>query len=127
MMIKLSILIASLGGGLAVLLGAFGAHGLRGRIEDRLLETFHTAVEYQMYHSLALLLVAILAQQPGKSLALDVASAAFMLGMLLFSGSLYGLVLTDMKWLGPITPIGGLCFIVGWVALGCYGFQRFVG
>ena len=123
MIIKISFLFAAAAGGLAVVLGAFGAHGLRGRIEERLFETFQTAVEYQMYHCLALMMVAILMRQRGRSLALDIASYAFILGVLLFSGSLYGLALTNMEWLGPVTPVGGLCFIVGWSALVCSGFQ----
>ena len=123
MIIKISFLFAAAAGGLAVVLGAFGAHGLRGRIEERLFETFQTAVEYQMYHCLALMMVAILMRERGRSLALDIASYAFILGVLLFSGSLYGLVLTNMEWLGPVTPVGGLCFIVGWSALVCSGFQ----
>ena len=123
MIIKISFMFAAAAGALAVVLGAFGAHGLRGRIEERLFETFQTAVEYQMYHSLALMMVAILMREWGRSLALDIASYAFILGVLLFSGSLYGLVLTNMVWLGPVTPVGGLCFIVGWSALVCSGFQ----
>ena len=123
MTIKITFLFAAAAGALAVVLGAFGAHGLRGRIEERLFETFQTAVEYQMYHSLALMMVAILMREWGRSLALDIASYAFILGLLLFSGSLYGLVLTNMEWLGPVTPVGGLCFIVGWSALICSGFQ----
>ena len=123
MIIKISFLFAAAASALAVVLGAFGAHGLRGRIEERLFETFQTAVEYQMYHCLALMMVAILMRERGRSLALDIASYAFILGVLLFSGSLYGLVLTNMEWLGPVTPVGGLCFIVGWSALVCSGFQ----
>ena len=123
MIIKISFLFAAAAGALAVVLGAFGAHGLRGRIEERLFETFQTAVEYQMYHCLALMVVATVMRERGRSLALDIASYAFILGVLLFSGSLYGLVLTNMEWLGPVTPVGGLCFIVGWSALVCSGFQ----
>jgi len=107
-----------------VALGAFGAHGLRGRIEERLLDTFQTAVQYQMIHALALLLVAVLMLQAGRSLTLDIAAGAFVVGILLFSGSLYGLVLTDMRWLGPVTPLGGLCFIAGWAALVAAGLQK---
>ena len=88
------------------------------------METFQTAVEYQMSHSLALLLVSVLLIQWGRMPALDIAVYAFMAGILLFSGSLYGLVLTDLKWLGPVTPIGGLCFIAGWVGLAAAGYQR---
>lgn len=124
MLIKTAFLFAAVSGGLSVALGAFGAHGLKGRVEGRLMETFQTAVEYQMSHSLALLLVSVLLIQWGRMPALDIAVYAFMAGILLFSGSLYGLVLTDLKWLGPVTPIGGLCFIAGWVALAAAGYQR---
>ena len=124
MMTKIVFLFAAAAGGLAVVLGAFGAHGLRGKVEDRLIETFQTAVEYQMFHALALLLIALFMQLWGRSLSLDIAACALMLGVVLFSGSLYGLVLTEMKWLGPVTPVGGLCFIVGWIALFYYGTQK---
>ena len=123
MIIKISFLFATIGGALAVVLGAFGSHCLRGRIEERLLETFQTAVEYQMYHCLVLMMVAVLMREWGSSVALEIASSAFILGVLLFSGSLYGLVLMHMKWLGPVTPVGGLCLIVGWIALVYSGFQ----
>ena len=127
MLIKCSFIFASLGGGSAVLMGAFGAHGLRGKIEGSLLETFQTAVEYQMYHCLALLAVVVCMRETGRSLPLEVAAFAFMLGVLLFSGSLYALVFTNFKWLGPVTPIGGLSLVIGWLALVLYGFQRLDG
>ena len=124
MIIKLAIIAGALGGGIGVALGAFGAHSLRGSIEERLLDTFQTAVQYQMLHSLALILTAILIQQWGRSLALDITVYAFIVGVLLFSGSLYGLVLTEMRWLGPVTPLGGLCLIAGWISLAVGGFTR---
>lgn len=124
MLIKFAIGFAALSGGLGVALGAFGAHALRDSLEPRLMETFQTAVHYQMIHSLALLLVAVLAGQWGRSLALDISLCSLAAGILLFSGSLYGLVLTDMKWLGPVTPLGGLCFIAGWVTLLFGSLQR---
>ena len=127
MLIKFSFVFASLGGGLAVLMGAFGAHGLQGNIEDNLLETFQTAVEYQMYHCLALLAVVVCMLETGRRSSLEVAAFAFMLGILLFSGSLYALVFTNLKWLGPVTPIGGLSLMIGWLALVCYGFQLLDG
>jgi len=114
---SLIVIAAGISGGLGVALGAFGAHGLRGKVEERLLETFQTAVQYQMIHALALLIVAFMMLQSGRNLTLDIAAGAFVVGILLFSGSLYGLVLTDMRWLGPVTPLGGLCFIAGWAAL----------
>lgn len=124
MLIKVTVVFAAFAGGLGVALGAFGAHGLRGSIEPRLMETFQTAVQYQMIHALALLLVAVLMHQWGRSLAFEIAVYGFMAGIILFSGSLYGLVLTEMKWLGPVTPIGGLGFIAGWIALMIGGITR---
>ena len=121
---KIAFLFAAAAGGLSVALGAFGAHGLRGRVEDRLLETFQTAVHYQMFHSLVLLLVSFLLLEWGKLLSLEIAVYAFIAGILLFSGSLYGLVLTELKWLGPITPVGGLFFIAGWISVFVAGIQK---
>ena len=121
---SLIVMAAGISGGLGVALGAFGAHGLRGKVEERLLETFQTAVQYQMIHALALLIVATMMLQSGRNLTLDIAAGAFVGGILLFSGSLYGLVLTDMRWLGPVTPLGGLCFIAGWAALVAAGLQQ---
>ena len=121
---SLIVIAAGISGGLGVALGAFGAHGLRGKVEERLLETFQTAVQYQMIHALALLIVATMMLQSGRNLTLDIAAGAFVVGILLFSGSLYGLVLTDMRWLGPVTPLGGLCFIAVWAALVAAGLQQ---
>lgn len=101
---------------LSVVLGAFTAHGLRSKLNETLLSTFQTGVQYQMYHSLALILLVIMYRQIPQSLLLY--SAGFMLaGIMLFSGSLYILALTQVKWAGPITPVGGVCFIVGWALL----------
>ena len=124
MTLKIAFLFAALAGALGVALGAFGAHGLRGSIEPRLMETFQTAVQYQLIHALALLLVALTMGWLGQNLSLQVSAYAFMAGIILFSGSLYGLVLTEMRWLGPVTPLGGLCLIVGWLALLVGGYQR---
>jgi len=99
--------------GLAVAAGAFGAHGLEGRVSPDRLETFHTAVTYQMYHALALLVVGWAATQ-GWGGAVDWAGYCFLAGTLVFSGSLYVLVLTDTGWLGAITPLGGAAFLAGW-------------
>lgn len=124
MILKIAVAYAALCGALGVILGAFGAHGLRDSLEPRLMQTFETAVQYQLIHALALLLVALLYGQVGRSLALEISIFAFMAGILLFSGSLYGLVLTEARWLGPVTPLGGLCFIVGWMALLVGGIQK---
>jgi uncharacterized membrane protein YgdD (TMEM256/DUF423 family) len=120
MIIKLAVVFAALSGVLGVVLGAFGAHGLKGTIEPKLLEAFQTGVQYQLLHSLALLIVALMMMQIGKSLSFEVSVYAFIAGIVLFSGSLYGLALTEMRWFGPVTPLGGLCFITGWIAL-CVG------
>lgn len=104
--------------GLAVIFGAFGAHALADRLDPSDLEVFKTAVQYQMYHGLALILTGILFKnKPSANLAN--AAVSFILGTILFSGSLYLITIgkimhTDFKWVGPITPIGGLGFIVGW-------------
>jgi len=122
--LKIAFLFAAFAGALGVVLGAFGAHALRGSIEPRLIETFQTAVQYQLIHALALLLVSLTMGWLGQSLLFEISAYAFMAGIILFSGSLYGLVLTEMKWLGPVTPLGGLSLIVGWLALLVGGFRQ---
>jgi len=107
---------------LAVALGAFGAHGLEGRLSLEELATYETAVRYQMYHALALVLLALAsAAVPGFRSRL--AGWAFTVGILVFSGSLYVLVLTGHRWLGAVTPLGGVAFLVGWIAFS-WGFFR---
>jgi len=108
--------------GLAVALGAFGAHGLQSRVTPERIGTFETGVRYQMYHALALLVVAwVQAQWP--SWQAEWAGYLFIAGILIFSGSLYLLVLTNTPWLGAITPLGGVAFIVGWALL-CWAGAR---
>jgi uncharacterized membrane protein YgdD (TMEM256/DUF423 family) len=102
--------------GLAVAAGAFGAHGLEGRVSPDRLQTFRTAVSYQMYHALGLLIIGWAAAQ-GWGSTVHTAGYCFVAGILVFSGSLYLLVLTDTSWLGAITPIGGVAFIAGWLLL----------
>ena len=101
-------------GGLAVGLGAFGAHAMKASYDEVALRTFETGVRYQMYHALALLGCGALqaAGYPTRTAAL-----LFVVGTALFSGSLYGLALFELRWLGPVTPIGGVAFLAGWVAL----------
>ena len=124
MTLKIVFIFAAFAGALGVVLGAFGAHALRGSIEPRLMETFQTAVQYQLIHALALLMVALTMGWLGQSLLFEISAYALMAGVILFSGSLYGLVLTDMEWLGPVTPLGGLCLIGGWLALLVGGFRQ---
>jgi uncharacterized membrane protein YgdD (TMEM256/DUF423 family) len=101
---------------IAVAAGAFGAHGLRQRLSSDMLAVFDIAVRYQMYHALALLAVSWAhTRWPGP--ALHLAGYAFLAGTILFSGSLYLLSLTGVRWLGAITPLGGVGFLIGWLAL----------
>ncbi len=114
-MTRIVVVLAGLSGAASVLLGAFAAHGLRARLSEQHLAVFQTAVHYQQWHSLALLLVGLwLLRQP--SLYLRLACAAWLLGMLLFSGSLYALVLWGWP-VGLLTPLGGLCLVAGWLAV----------
>lgn len=101
---------------LAVAAGAFGAHALKSRLAPELLATFEVGVRYHVYHGLALIAVSILAARHGSA-AVSFAGFAFVLGTALFSGSLYLLALTGLRWLGAITPIGGVFFLAGWLAL----------
>jgi len=108
--------LGALSAGLAVALGAFAAHGLRGRLSPEALATFETGARYHMYHALALLAVAwASARWPGG--ATSAAGWLFVAGTVLFSGSLYLLAVTGVRALGAITPLGGLAFIAGWAAL----------
>ncbi len=109
-------MLGALSAGIAVAAGAFGAHALRARVEPRLLEVFETGARYQMYHALALLFVAWLAERAGST-PVQVAGWAFVAGTVLFSGSLYAMTLTGKTWLGAVTPLGGVAFLVGWLAV----------
>lgn len=112
---KALLIAGALNGALAVMLGAFGAHGLRDRVSADLLRTWATASEYHFYHALALLLVGLLIKAFGETgTALVTAGWVLFAGMLVFSGSLYVLVLTGQRWLGAVTPLGGTALIVGW-------------
>ena len=107
--------------GLAVMLGAFGAHALEASVSAERLQTWETAVLYHFVHGLALILCGLaLKQDDTNERLIRAASAFFFAGLLIFSGSLYALVLTDIEILGAITPIGGLSFIVGWFTLASY-------
>jgi uncharacterized membrane protein YgdD (TMEM256/DUF423 family) len=108
--------------GLAVLLGAFGAHALKSKVSPEDLLIFETGVRYHMYHALGLLFIGIVGFQVSQDL-LQFPAYLFTAGILIFSGSLYLLVLTNTRWLGAITPIGGLCFIAGWFLL-AFNFYR---
>jgi uncharacterized membrane protein YgdD (TMEM256/DUF423 family) len=107
-------LLAGLMGASAVMLGAFGAHALRDVLDARGIELWHTAVQYHFGHALALAVAALLPPGASRRCAL----VAFAIGVVLFSGSLYALALGAPRWCGAITPLGGVAFIVGWIALG---------
>jgi uncharacterized membrane protein YgdD (TMEM256/DUF423 family) len=113
---KLFITIGACSGALAVMLGAFGAHGLKDRLSEKMLANWMTGVEYHFYHTVALLIVGLLALK-FQSGALNASGWSFLAGILIFSGSLYVMALTGMTRLGAITPIGGLLFIAGWILL----------
>jgi uncharacterized membrane protein YgdD (TMEM256/DUF423 family) len=108
-------LLVGIAGASAVALGAFGAHALRGVVDDHGLEIWHTGVEYHFWHALALF-AAVIGLPPGR--AKSVAMTLFALGIVLFSGSLYALALGAPRLVGLVTPVGGVAFIVGWVAVG---------
>ena len=108
--------LGSLSGFLAVALGAFASHALKNRLDADLLAVFETGVRYQMYHALALLAVGwACTRWPGT--AVTASGWLFVAGTLLFSASLYALTLTGARWLGMITPFGGLAFLAGWLCL----------
>ncbi|WP_394344100.1 DUF423 domain-containing protein [Rufibacter hautae] len=115
---KTILILGALLSGLGVMIGAFGAHGLAKLLtETGRTETFETAVKYQMYHALGLLLVGVLMTQFPAATGMRVSGICFLIGILIFSGSLYILCLTGIRWMGAITPIGGLFLIAGWLNL----------
>jgi uncharacterized membrane protein YgdD (TMEM256/DUF423 family) len=116
-MAKLFITLASLSAMLAVVFGAFGAHALKGRLDDYAMGVFQTAVQYHFYHSLALLAVGVIALSQPQTALLRSSGWLFIVGMVVFSGSLYLLSVSGLRWLGAITPLGGLAFIAGWACL----------
>ena len=111
------LLVAAILGFLGVAIGAFGAHGLRGRLSPEMLGVFEIGVRYQMYHVFALLAVAAAIGHFGPLRLLSVAGWSFVAGTLIFSGSLYALALTGTGMFGAITPIGGVGFLLGWACL----------
>lgn len=125
-MARIFLAIAAILGGTAVAAGAFGSHALKARLSDRALEIFDLGTRYQMYHALALFLVALLLLQTAATQSaqplLTAAGVAFIAGVVIFSGSLYALSLTGVKVLGAVTPLGGVALMVGW---GCLAIAAF--
>ena len=113
---------AALLGAAAVVLGAFGAHALRDSLDERALAIWHTAVDYQFWHVLALIGVAVIARD-GVSVALRRAAIAFVVGIVLFCGSLYLLALGAPRGFGVITPLGGVALLIGWFGLAVHAFR----
>jgi uncharacterized membrane protein YgdD (TMEM256/DUF423 family) len=114
---RIFFILGSISAGLAVALGAFGAHGLKTRLTAELLSTFETGVRYQMYHALALFVAAwAIGRWPTSQLPV-VAGWLFLAGTVLFSASLYLLAVTGTRWMGAITPLGGVAFVAGWLCL----------
>ena len=117
-MTRIFLAIAAAMGGISVILGAFASHALKDKLSERALEIWETGTKYQMYHSLALILVALLLNYlSNSSTPLIIAGYAFIAGIILFSGSLYALSLSGIKILGAVTPLGGVAFITGWICL----------
>ena len=117
--------LGSLFGLLAVIIGAFGAHGLENTLTEHALARYHTGVEYQFYHVMVLLVLGIIVSQLSATPSLiQYSGIAFTIGILLFSGSLYLYALTGITKFGMVTPIGGLAFIAGWVCLLIYAMKN---
>jgi len=116
-MSKRIIILAGINGFLAVSIGAFAAHTLRDRLSPELLDTFQTGVQYHMYHALGLFGIGLLMLNFPTSNLLRISAYLMIAGIVLFSGSLYLLSITGTRWLGAITPLGGLCFLSAWVLI----------
>ena len=110
------IIVGSVFAALAVLFGAFGAHGLKSKVSAEDLAFFETGVRYQMYHALGLILLGLLAMNPNLNIS-PLPFIFFVIGIIIFSGTLYLISLTGLHWLGAITPIGGFALILGWIFL----------
>lgn len=108
---------------MAVVCGAFGAHALKARLSEYSLGVWGTAAQYQMYHALALVAFGLWQSTHSEASFSSAIGAAFVLGTALFSGSLYVLALTDLRWLGAITPFGGVSFLVGWALFAWSAFS----
>jgi uncharacterized membrane protein YgdD (TMEM256/DUF423 family) len=124
-MAKVFLLLGAVNALLAVILGAFGAHGLRDRLSESMLAVYHTGMLYHFFHALGLMGVGLLALHMPASLLLKTAGWTMLAGILLFSGSLYVLAVTGVRWLGMVTPVGGVAFIISWglLAVAAYNSQ----
>jgi uncharacterized membrane protein YgdD (TMEM256/DUF423 family) len=114
-MFKLFVTLGSIQAFLAVALGAFGAHILKSKLSSEMMQIFQTAVHYQMFHALGILIIAIIAERASRQVIWTISLWSMFVGICLFSGSLYVLSLTGIKMLGAMTPFGGLGFLLGWI------------
>ena len=125
---KRTFIIASILGGLVVVIGAYGAHGLKPLLTQDQFNSFETAVRYQFYHCFVLLIISICVLK-NSNLYLKYATLSYLIGIVLFSGSIYLLATKNLhglpvSWAGPLTPIGGLFLVLGWILLTIYGFKK---
>jgi len=114
-MSRLAILLGAGNAALAILFGAFAAHALRNSLPEKMLSIFQTAVDYHLYHALGLIVVGLLITQRPNSRLLNISAIAMLIGIIVFCGSLYLLSFSGKSWLGMITPLGGITFIVSWI------------
>lgn len=121
---KLFLFLGTVAMALAVLLGAFGAHGLKEHLSPEMLNIFETGVSYHFYHAIGLLIIGLMARYLPDSSLLNWSGWLMVAGIFIFSGSLYLLSTAGIRWLGAITPIGGLCFIASWILLAITIWQR---
>ncbi|MGZ8226322.1 MAG: DUF423 domain-containing protein [Methylococcaceae bacterium] len=117
------LLLGSISAGIGVGMGAFGAHGLKTVLSPEMLAVYQTGVTYQMWHSLGLIAIALIHHQAPEAKLLHWAAWLMFIGIVLFSGSLYALAMLDLKWLGMITPIGGLGFLAAWLLMALFSVQ----
>ncbi|MGZ3688204.1 MAG: DUF423 domain-containing protein [Bdellovibrionota bacterium] len=122
MLSKQWLMAGAVSGFFSVVLGAFGAHALKEKLSERALSIYQTAVHYQMFHALALLALGLWAAQ-NVTADTSIAGYGFLAGIVIFSGSLYALAVTDIRGLGAITPIGGVAFLIGWAAFAMAAFR----
>ena len=115
--VKLFLFLGSILAGLSVVLGAFGAHGLKGKLAEDLMAVYQTAVQYQFYHALGLIAVGLVLAHLPHACLLKWSGGLMLMGILVFSGSLFLMCLTGQRWLGAITPLGGVAFILSWVIM----------
>lgn len=112
---KLFLILGGVNAALVVMLGAFGAHGLKAKISAEMLAVYQTGVHYHLFHALGLLVVGLVASQIADSVWLRWSGWLMLLGIILFSGSLYVLSVSGLRWLGMVTPFGGVAFIAAWI------------